>query len=80
MREHLGIGRLLPLGEAADGSWITERAATGVLRTAADAMVGVRLGALCIGRAGGRSPDAGADIAARPSALPPGPLRIEADF
>ncbi|MGW7005654.1 hypothetical protein ACWGCW_23330 [Streptomyces sp. NPDC054933] len=80
VRGQLGIGRVLPLGEAADGSWITEQAAAGVLREAAAAVVGGRLGALRIALAGGESPGAAADVAAPPSALPPGPLRIEADF
>ncbi|KOG86051.1 hypothetical protein ADK38_33185, partial [Streptomyces varsoviensis] len=46
VRQQLGLGRVLPLGGPADGAWITERAASGVLRRAADALPGVRLGRL----------------------------------
>ncbi|MBM7054342.1 hypothetical protein [Streptomyces durocortorensis] len=99
VRQRLGLGRLLPLGGPADGSWIAERAAASVLREAA-ARPGTVLGRLRIGpveeategaRAGG-GPAAGPARAnaagpagpvpppAPPSALPPGPLRIEAEF
>ncbi|MER7156642.1 hypothetical protein ABT366_38160, partial [Streptomyces lydicus] len=79
VRRQLGIGRVLPLGGPADGSWIAERAAVGVLRTAAGLPAGVRLGPLRLsladpGQAGEPA------VPAPPSALPPGPLRIEAEF
>ncbi|WP_349345077.1 hypothetical protein [Streptomyces rapamycinicus] len=51
VREQLRIGRLLPLGEREDGSWITERAASDVLGRAAAEVPGARLGALRIGPA-----------------------------
>ncbi|MFI0905169.1 hypothetical protein ACH4TE_16710 [Streptomyces sioyaensis] len=79
VRTQLGIGRLLPLGGPADGSWITEQAAAGVLRTAAGTPPGVRLGSLRLSVADpDRAPEPA--VPAPPSALPPGPLRIEADF
>ncbi|MCQ1580022.1 hypothetical protein [Streptomyces parvus] len=108
VRERLGLGRLLPLGDPADGVWIAETAAASVLRGAA-ARPGAVLGELRIGlaveaapgedavtgaRAGGGpgGPQAPADRGgaegrggaeappAPPSALPTGPLRIEAEF
>ncbi|MFF3455890.1 hypothetical protein ACFYXH_16540 [Streptomyces sp. NPDC002730] len=79
VRRRLGLGRLLPLGGAADGAWLTEQAADTVLRRAADGAPGVVLGRLRLGLA---DPDSTARpaVPAPPSALPPGPLRIEADF
>ncbi len=110
VRERLGLGRLLPLGDPADGVWIAETAAASVLRGAA-AHPGAVLGELRIGlaveavpgedavavgaatgaRAGGgpggpQAPaDRGGPVGAKappapPSALPTGPLRIEAEF
>ncbi|WP_413810257.1 hypothetical protein [Streptomyces sp. OE57] len=78
VREQLRIGRLLPLGEREDGSWITERAASDVLGRAAAEVPGARLGALRIGPA---DPDTARTPAVPPppSALPPGPLRIAAE-
>ncbi|SOE14538.1 hypothetical protein SAMN06272775_5482 [Streptomyces sp. 2323.1] len=79
VRTQLKIGRMLPLGGPADGSWITEQAAAGVLRTAAGTPPGVRLGSLRLSVADpDRAPEPA--VPAPPSALPPGPLRIEADF
>ncbi|WP_327269927.1 hypothetical protein OG233_24900 [Streptomyces sp. NBC_01218] len=94
VRERLGLGRLLPLGGPADGAWIAERAAASVLRDSAGP--GTVLGRLRIGAAtAGADPgppareDVGADEGreradgrppAPPSALPAGPLRIEAEF
>lgn len=79
VRQQLGIGRVLPLGGPADGSWITEQAAAGALRAAVAAPAGVRLGALRLSLADpGHAPEP--TVPAPPSALPPGPLRIEADF
>lgn len=43
VREQVGLGRLLPLGDAADGAWLAERAAAGVLRRAAAAVRGARV-------------------------------------
>ncbi|WP_028814282.1 hypothetical protein [Streptomyces flavidovirens] len=83
VRRRLGLGRLLPLGEASDGAWLAEKAADSVLRQAAAEVaglgVGVSLGRLRIGLA---DPDTAAEPAVPPppGALPPGPLRIEADF
>ncbi len=79
VRRRLGLGRLLPLGEAADGAWLTEQAAAAVLRRAAAEVPGVALGRLRLSLA---DPDAATApaVPAPPSALPPGPLRIEADF
>ncbi|WP_031072488.1 hypothetical protein [Streptomyces sp. NRRL S-118] len=79
VRSRLGLGRLLPLGGAADGVWLAERAAAGVLRRTAWAVPGVSPGRLRIGLADPES--AGAPVVPPPpGALPPGPLRIEADF
>ncbi|MFB6841459.1 hypothetical protein [Streptomyces sp. NPDC056361] len=84
VRDRLAPGRLLPLGAAADGVWITERAARTVLDRAVSAVRGVVPGTLRVGP----DPDAdpGAEAAAPdappapPGGLPPGPLRITADF
>ncbi|WP_030675994.1 hypothetical protein [Streptomyces rimosus] len=79
VRQQLGLGRLLPLGGPADGAWIAERPAAGVLRKAGDALPGLRVGTVRLSLA---EPDAAPEpaVPAPPSALPPGPLRIEADF
>ncbi|MEU9114278.1 hypothetical protein AB0D04_21450 [Streptomyces sp. NPDC048483] len=79
VRQQLGIGRVLPLGGPADGSWIIERAAVGVLRAAVGTPAGALLGALRLAVA---DPDTAPEPAVPPppSALPPGPLRITADF
>ncbi|MFD5266156.1 nucleopolyhedrovirus P10 family protein [Streptomyces sp. NPDC058335] len=79
VREQLGMGRLLPLGEPRDGAWITEEAAEAVLRGAARELPGVRLGVLRIAMA---DPERTYEpvVPAPPSALPPGPLRVTADF
>ncbi|MFF3351835.1 hypothetical protein ACFYWN_04175 [Streptomyces sp. NPDC002917] len=78
VRQRLGLGRLLPLGGPADGAWISERAAVAVLRRSAGTPgPGPVLGEVRIAVA---DPDSAPDPAlpAPPSALPPGPLRIEA--
>ncbi|WNI25512.1 hypothetical protein [Streptomyces sp. ITFR-16] len=78
VRQRLGLGRLLPLGGPADGAWISERAAVAVLRRAtAGPGPGPVLGELRIAVA---APDTAPDpeLPPPPSALPPGPLRIEA--
>ena len=49
VRAQVALGRLLPLGEPAEGVWITEQAAAGVLRAAAAGVAGVRLGSLRMG-------------------------------
>lgn len=49
VRDRLAPGRLLPLGTAADGAWITERAARRVLDAAATTVRGVVPGELRIG-------------------------------
>ncbi|MFE2531766.1 nucleopolyhedrovirus P10 family protein [Streptomyces sp. NPDC059371] len=79
VRQQLGLGRLLPLGLALDGAWITEEAAWSVLRRETAAVEGVRLGALRIALA---DPDPAGTPAVPPppSALPPGPLRVTAEF
>ncbi|WP_234380547.1 hypothetical protein [Streptomyces sp. CMB-StM0423] len=51
VREQVGLGRLLPLGGAADGTWIAERAAAGVLRRAAAEVREARVTGLRIGPA-----------------------------
>ncbi|MFG3255490.1 nucleopolyhedrovirus P10 family protein [Streptomyces sp. NPDC048172] len=81
VRHQLGLGRLLPLGEAGDGAWLTEETARGVLRrAAARAMPGVRLDTLRLAEAGPEDPEEASESAvpAPPSALPPGPLQLEA--
>lgn len=79
VRQQLGLGRLLPLGGAHDGAWISERAAAAVLRRAAEVMRGVRLDALRIGLTDPEDTQEAA-VPPPPSALPPGPLRVTADF
>jgi hypothetical protein len=77
VRERLGLGRLLPLGPAADGVWIAERAAAGVLQHACAAVAGVRLDGL---RISGPSSDVRQEpVPAPPSALPHGPVRVRAE-
>lgn len=79
VRHQLRLGRLLPLGDRRDGAWIAERAAESVLRGAAERVRGVRLGALRIALADPEEAHEPA-VPAPPGALPPGPLRITADF
>ncbi|MEV6757937.1 nucleopolyhedrovirus P10 family protein [Streptomyces sp. NPDC051214] len=79
VRRQLGLGRVLPLGGPGDGSWLTEACADGVLRHAAEGVSGVRLGALRLSLADPSRAGAPA-VPAPPSALPPGPLRITAEF
>ncbi len=84
VRGQLGLGRLLPLGGPDDAAWIAERAAAGVLAGVERAVPGVRIDRLRIALAEPDAHDWGAvraaNPAAPPSALPAGPLRIEADF
>ncbi|MFJ3338361.1 nucleopolyhedrovirus P10 family protein [Streptomyces sp. NPDC086766] len=79
VRHQLALGRILPLGGPNDGAWIVERAAEAVLRRAAGRTPGVRLGTLRITLA---DPASARDpaVPAPPSALPPGDLRVSADF
>ncbi|WP_128431561.1 hypothetical protein [Streptomyces cyaneus] len=79
VRHQLGLGRLLPLGGPDDGTWITEQAAVRALGRAAAEIPGVWLDSLRIGSA---PLEPVSEPAVRPpaSALPPGPLRIEAAF
>ncbi|MFI5859421.1 nucleopolyhedrovirus P10 family protein [Streptomyces parvulus] len=79
MRERLGLGRLLPLGGARDGAWIAERAAREVLLDAARGVAGVRPGDLRVGLADPEDTGEPA-LPQPPGALPPGPLRVTADF
>lgn len=80
VRHQLGLGRLLPLGDADDGAWLVESAAVAALRAAVSrAVPGVRLGRLRLSPAdpGNAAPSA---VPAPPSALPPGALHLDADF
>ncbi|MEV5433012.1 nucleopolyhedrovirus P10 family protein [Streptomyces sp. NPDC052701] len=79
VRQQLALGRLLPLGGPRDGAWIAERAAGTVLRRAAGEVPGVRLDTLRIALA---DPEGTYDpaVPAPPSGLPPGPLRLSAEF
>jgi hypothetical protein len=77
VRHRLDLGRLLPLGGPGDGTWITEQAAVRVLELAAAEIPGVRLESLRIGSAP-LEPVSEPTVRPPASALPPGPLRIEA--
>lgn len=79
VRQQLGLGRLLPLGTEHDGAWVTERAATAVLRAAAEELPEVRVTALHIDLL---APDQAAEptVPAPPTALRPGPLRVAGEF
>ncbi|MGW3207496.1 nucleopolyhedrovirus P10 family protein [Streptomyces sp. NPDC001135] len=79
VRHQGALGRLLPLGGPCDGAWIAEGAAGAVLERAVAGVPGVRLGALRILLA---DPDEVREpvVPAPPSALPPGALRLTADF
>ncbi|MGA5318417.1 hypothetical protein ACPCTK_30545 [Streptomyces pseudogriseolus] len=80
VRQQVGLGRFLPLGGRQDGAWIAERAADAVLRRTTERDVPeVRLDGIRIGLA---DPDAATEpaVPAPPSALPPGPLRLTAEF
>lgn len=79
VRRQLHMGRLLPLGDAADGAWLAEDAAAGVLRAAAEAVPGVRLGSVRLSPAEHRE-TAAPEVTPPPAALPHVPLRLDADF
>ncbi|MEU6086253.1 nucleopolyhedrovirus P10 family protein [Streptomyces sp. NPDC047085] len=80
VRQQLGLGRLLPLGGPRDGAWIAEGAARAVLGDAvAREVPDVRLGSLRIALA---DPEEAHEpvVPPPPSGLPPGALRVTADF
>ncbi|KOU55275.1 nucleopolyhedrovirus P10 family protein [Streptomyces sp. MMG1533] len=79
VRQRLRLGRLLPLGGPRDGAWISEEATEAVLQRAAEDLPGVRLGPLRIGLADPQDVHEPA-VPPPPSALPPGPLRVTAEF
>lgn len=79
VRHQLGLGRLLPLGGPRDGVWISEEVAQGVLRAAVRDLPEVRLGGVRIGLADPEDTHEPA-VPPPPSALPPGPLRVTAEF
>ncbi|GGZ44098.1 hypothetical protein GCM10010387_43080 [Streptomyces inusitatus] len=79
VRVRLGLGRLLPLGGPGDGAWLTERAAVAVLRRAAAGIPGAALGKVRLALADPAEAGVPA-VPPPPSALPPGALRIEAEF
>ncbi|MGW6274218.1 nucleopolyhedrovirus P10 family protein [Streptomyces sp. NPDC055060] len=79
VRRQLGLGRVLPLGGPGDGAWLTEACADEVLRQAVEQVSGVRLGGLRVALAD-PSKEYVPAAPAPPSALPPGPLRITAEF
>lgn len=80
VRRQLGLGRLLPLGGARDGAWISEAAAGEVLRRAVVRdEPGVRVDGLRIALADPQ--EAGEPVVPPPpSALPPGALRVTVGF
>lgn len=79
VRRQLDLGRLLPLGGPDDGTWITEQAAVRALGRTAAEIPGVWLESLRIGPAS-LGPVSEPSVRPPASALPPGPLRIEAAF
>ncbi|MET7687603.1 nucleopolyhedrovirus P10 family protein [Streptomyces sp. NPDC005483] len=79
VRHQLGLGRLLPLGGPRDGAWISEEAARAVLWNAAAGLRGVRLDTVRIGLADPQDTHEPA-VPPPPGALPPGPLRLAAEF
>ena len=85
VRRQLGLGRMLPLGGPSDGAWLAESAARSVLCGSAARVAGVRVTRLRVSLvergAAPLSPDAYVvAVPSPPSALPPGPLRISAEF
>ncbi|GAA2631002.1 nucleopolyhedrovirus P10 family protein [Streptomyces axinellae] len=80
VRHQLGLGRLLPLGEAEDGAWVTEAAAATALGgAAARAVPGVRLSGVRLDLSDAETAGPAA-VPPPPSALPPGPLTLTADL
>ncbi|GAB7107488.1 hypothetical protein JCM4814A_58020 [Streptomyces phaeofaciens JCM 4814] len=82
VRHQLELGRLLPLGGPRDGAWIAETAARAVLREAVREVPGVRPGGLRLAPADPENADESVEsvVPRPPSGLPPGPLRLTADF
>ncbi|MFF8636550.1 nucleopolyhedrovirus P10 family protein [Streptomyces pilosus] len=83
VRRQVALGRIVALGGARDGAWITERAAAVPLRRAvARGAPGVRLDGLRLGPARPEETEQTEEpvVPAPPSALPPGPLRLAAEF
>lgn len=72
VRTELRPGRLLPLGEVSEDNWITEAAASRVLRAAAELLPGVATGS-CRIRSESASDNARLPLPGTP--LPRGPLR-----
>jgi hypothetical protein len=79
VRHHLGPGRLLPLGGPREGAWISEEAAHAVVRVAVEGLRDVRLGVLRTGLADPQDTYEPV-VPPPPGALPPGPLRLTAEF
>ncbi|MCM2418646.1 nucleopolyhedrovirus P10 family protein [Streptomyces sp. RKAG293] len=94
VREQISFGRVLPLGGAGDGVWITENAAADALRGAVAGLTAVRVGTLRIGPEAVAEPATHADTdtdaggaplvpvvpLVPPSAVPYGPLCVAAAF
>ncbi|MEW2222748.1 hypothetical protein AB0939_26175 [Streptomyces sp. NPDC006990] len=76
VRQQLGLGRILPLGEAADGAWVAEEAALAVLHRS---VPGARLSAVRLDPSGPRAAAESA-VPAPAGALPPGPLTLTANL
>ncbi|MDF4249803.1 hypothetical protein [Streptomyces sp. WMMB303] len=76
VRQQLGLGRILPLGEAADGVWVAEEAALAVLHRS---VPGARLSAVRLDPSGPRA-TAESAVPAPAGALPPGPLTLTANL
>ncbi|MFF0746081.1 nucleopolyhedrovirus P10 family protein [Streptomyces sp. NPDC004111] len=79
VRQRLGLGRLLPLGGAADGCWLAESAAVEVLRRACATVDGVVLGPLRVGPAEPGAERGSPVVPPPPGSLPPGPLAVRAE-
>ncbi|WP_309052339.1 hypothetical protein, partial [Streptomyces sp.] len=77
VRSRLAPGRLLPLGEAADGVWIAERAVREALGGAASSVRGVVPGGF---RAGLHGAEEDGPFPVPPGGLPPGRLRIAGEI
>ncbi|WP_031002898.1 hypothetical protein [Streptomyces sp. NRRL F-5727] len=80
VRDRLAPGRLLPLGTAADGTWLTEHAAREVLDRAASGVRGAVPGALRIGAAAEAAEADPGPFPVPPGGVPAGPLRIGAEL
>ncbi|WP_432109381.1 hypothetical protein [Streptomyces sp. AA1529] len=76
VRQQLGLGRILPLGEAADGAWVAEEAALAELHRS---VPGARLSAVRLDPSGPRA-TAESAVPAPAGALPPGPLTLTANL